>query len=47
MSLPHTNEDLGYSPGVLLGPISRSWSEADALDWLSSRPFKEDLEGGK
>ena len=37
----------GFPPGVMLGPNSRGWSEADILDWLSSRPVKEDLGGGK
>ena len=40
-------KDHGFPPGVLLGPNSRGWAEADILDWLSSRPVEEDLEGGK
>ena len=37
----------GFPPGILLDPNSRGWAEADVLSWLSSRPVKEDLEGGK
>ena len=30
-------EDHGFPPGVLLGPNSRGWAEADVLTWLDSR----------
>ena len=40
-------KDHSFPPGILLGPNSRGWSEVDVLDWLGSRPVKEDLEGGK
>ena len=40
-------KDRGFPPGVLLGPKSRGWAEADVLSWLASRPVEEDTEGGK
>jgi predicted DNA-binding transcriptional regulator AlpA len=30
--------DLGFPPGQLIGPNSRSWSEAEIRQWLDHRP---------
>ena len=46
-TLDRWTKDHGFPPGVLLGPNSRDWTEANILDWLGSRPVEEDLEGGQ
>lgn len=28
----------GFPPGLLLGPNSRAWSDAEISSWLASRP---------
>ena len=30
--------DEGFPPGIMLGPNSRGWLEADVIAWLRSRP---------
>jgi predicted DNA-binding transcriptional regulator AlpA len=37
MTLGRWVRDHGFPPGVLLGPNSRAWSEAEVRSWLASR----------
>ena len=39
-------KDQGFPPGVMLGPNTRGWIEADIVNWVHSRPAGEDLRGG-
>ena len=38
-------KDHGFPPGLLLGPNSRGWAEADVLSWLDSRLVGASLYG--